>query len=285
MRLLAVMLFSVPALALLGSQEPAADAGVEQAAGEVPEVMEYDYTLQFVSLDFDTGSPRSPYDERANRCLLALPTDSGGTTTGGIGLGYGHCPHYPATESSTGAPVGDTVAPAPDMLWNFFEDGRIRNKRTGWCIRRMECDTESIYDLGPCDQPAAGIFNVWKARSNRADMQEYVGLPLKGVDNPCSLCGPFILKQRCGTEETAMSCNDKTVATGWTKKRVMLKPQSQEQPYTTSFGPSLKPICGTWVQGQGKSNEDLNRFEQAISGDAIPPWYFFHKYENGHLVL
>lgn len=237
-------------------------------APPLPQPITFDYTVQYVSVDWNTNSPRSPYDPRANRCLQAGPVDD----LGGRGLQYGECAHYTG-QDERGRPRRTEKKPEPATLWNFFPDGRARNKLVGLCIRRLTCEAEGttseVYDLGPCEGPTVVTFNVWKARANNVAIEEYVGTPLTGVDDPCNSCGPFLLKQLC-SEETAVSCGRSTVPVGWTKQRVMLRPEKRFERSTLVFGPTPNPVCGTFVQQRG---------------EGMLPWYFFHKYTNGTLAL
>jgi len=236
-----------------------------------PEAAQYDYEIQYVGLNLESMRPRSPFNTYADRCLVALGADE----MGGAGLGYGDCAHYGGMDQQ-GRPVGSTAKPKDGTIFKLLEDGRLQNKQTGWCVRRVQCHGEYVYDLGDCGQPAVSVFNLWEARSNQADVTDFVGLPLKGVDRICSSCGPYLLKQLCGTKETSASCGSSGKMAGWTKRRVQMAPQQDEHRYTLQFAPAPRPLCGTRVQQMQPL--DL------LADDPVPPWYYFHKYKDGKLV-
>lgn len=234
---------------------------------------QFDYQLQYVALNLKEMRPRSPYNEDADMCITSLGLDE----LNGAGLGFGKCAHY-GDFDETGKPVGSTEKPAAGSLFTLLPDGRLQNKVTGWCVRRVECLGQDVYDLGACEQPAVSVFNLWKARSNQADVVEYMGLPLTGVDGPCSSCGPYMLKQLCGTPETEHSCgSEQSSSVGWTKERIHRVPEPLEHRYTLAFAPAPRPLCGTKIQQTEPSPlEGMN--------DPVPPWYYLHKYKDGKLV-
>jgi hypothetical protein len=161
--------------------------------------------------------------------------------------------------------MGSKDVAANDTLFSLFPDGRLRNQRTGWCVRRVNCAGEKVYDLGPCDGPAVSIFNIWKARANQADLREFVGLPTVGVTD-CNACGPYLLKQICGTKET--NCG-KEASAGWTKSQVHIVQGPEEKPFYISFAQSPMSLCGTYMQ----------EIDSPVVGpNPVPPWYYFHKY-------
>lgn len=234
---------------------------------------EYEYQLQYVALNLEDMRPRSPYNPKADMCLTSLGVDE----LGGAGLGFGKCAHYGDMDEA-GKPIGSTEKPAEGSLFNLLPDGRLQNKITGWCMRRVKCHSQYVYDLGTCEQPAVSIFNLWKARSNQADVVEYMGLPLTGVDGPCSSCGPYMMKQLCGTAETEASCgSEATSSVGWTRDRVQRLPEPDEHRYTLAFAPAPRPLCGTRIQQTEPSPlEGMN--------DPAPPWYYLHKYKDGKMA-
>lgn len=252
----------------LVSAEPATEPAPDPA---IAEAMAYDYTLQYVGVDQQMATPRSPNDPLANRCLASLAGDD----VGGMGLGYAGCAHYSKTDDR-GRPLGEASTPSPDILFNFFLDGRIRNKLTGLCLRRVLCGDSFIYDLGPCEEQTAVKFSVWKSNFGRLDNLGFLGPPLQGLKTACSMCGPFVLKQKCGTPETSVSCGTRQVPPGWTKKRTMLRPKYEKlDQYTLAFSPSPRSLCGTMVQ------ETAPRDPLDLSAGDPPPWYFFHRYKDG----
>ena len=111
-----------------------------------------------MSINFDSGRPRSPFNTDADKCLTSLAPDE----IGGAGLGYGHCSHYGKTDNR-GRPRTSIEKPTNETLFYFFADGRVRNVRTGWCIRRTKCHGHYVYDLGGCDSPLVSKFNLWQA--------------------------------------------------------------------------------------------------------------------------
>jgi hypothetical protein len=236
-----------------------AEPAEEEEAQHITEV----FQLQYVSINVQSGRPRSPFNIDADKCLSSLGPDD----LGGAGLGFGHCAHYGKTDNR-GQPRQSIERPSNETLFYFFPDGRVRNVRTGWCIRRTKCSGQEVYDLGGCDSPLVSKFNLWKARANRADLREFVGLPPTGVEGPCTQCGPYLLKQICGQKGT--SCGREDIA-GWTRHQVHIVPPAEEEAYTIAFSPSPFDICGTRVQQTGEGTA-------VGEPDPIPPWYYFHRY-------
>jgi hypothetical protein len=255
----AVFVVLVGGLLHLRSDRRAEPAEEEEEAQHITEV----FQLQYVSINVQSGRPRSPFNIDADKCLSSLGPDD----LGGAGLGFGHCAHYGKTDNR-GQPRQSIERPSNETLFYFFPDGRVRNVRTGWCIRRTKCSGQEVYDLGGCDSPLVSKFNLWKARANRADLREFVGLPPTGVEGPCTQCGPYLLKQICGQEGT--SCGREDIA-GWTRHQVHIVPPAEEEAYTIAFSPSPFDICGTRVQQTGEGTA-------VGEPDPIPPWYYFHRY-------
>lgn len=252
------------------------------AAGELPEevvqAMEYDYTLQYTGVDPELLSPLSPNDPWANRCLAAIGQDE----VGGVGLGFDDCAHYPKVDDR-GQPLASETSPNETILFNFFPDGKLRNKATGLCIRRVPCTANKddaaqsmIYDLGACEEESVALFLTWKAIYGSTDQTSLLGPPLRATSTACGTCGPFLLKQQCGPQNTAISCGIPFVEPGWTQKRTMLRPKYPPvNEFTLSFAPSPRPLCGTMVQ----QTPAPGPFGQ----ERTPPWYYFHRYKDGEL--
>jgi len=234
----------------------------EAAPAEEPKITEV-FQLQYVSINFDSGRPRSPFNTDADKCLTSLAPDE----IGGAGLGYGHCSHYGKTDNR-GRPRTSIEKPTNETLFYFFADGRVRNVRTGWCIRRTKCHGHYVYDLGGCDSPLVSKFNLWQARANRADLREFVGLPPVGVEGPCTQCGPYLMKQVCGQEGTSCGRSDHA---GWTRHQVHIVPKHEDESYTLAFAPSPFSLCGTRMQQTGEGTG-------IGEPDPVPPWYYFHRY-------
>lgn len=259
-----------------------AKADTDKAAALLPEdlakAMEYDYTLQYTSVDPALLSPLSPNDPFANRCLSSLQRDD----VGGVGLGFEKCAHYPKVDDR-GRPLTAQTAPNETILFNFFPDGKLRNKATGLCIRRVPCTAHTadaaqsmIYDLGACEEESTALFLTWKSTFGRADSTSLIGPPLSATATACGSCGPFLLKQLCGPQNTAISCGLRFSPPGWTKQRKMLRPKYEDtKEFMLSFAPSPRSLCGTKVQ----ETPEASQFEP----DRTPPWYYFHRYKDGEL--
>lgn len=250
-------------------------AGGEPSSANKTDAAALDYQLQYVAVDLESNRPNSPYDPKRDKCLTVIGTDE----LGGAGLGYGPCAHYGGVDEK-GRPTSPTMTPDERSLFTLLPDGRLQNKRTGWCVRRMTCLGDSVYDVGICETAAVSIFNIWKARSNQAELTEFVGFPLAGVEGACSSCGPFLVKQLCGTKETDASCGGVPGVVGWTKQGNHIISKSDSERYTLSFSPALNPLCGTMVQQSLPQPLDLTGMS-----DPAPPWYYFHKYKDGVFAL
>lgn len=196
------------------------DQGVPPPPAEMdPELekgMKQFYSLQRVGLQKSgIAQPRSPLAEGHQICLTAGPKDS----LQGHALLLVPCSDPDLTPDGMNPPnrsIQDLQA------FHFLNNGQIRNKLTGLCIRRMLCGVTPVYDLGPCDEKRTSTtWVVSKAIAGQVSKMQYLGYPLIAVvKDMCNMCGPYQLLQKCKGVPMASNwgCGESSAPNpGWTK--------------------------------------------------------------------
>lgn len=192
----------------VGVQPPVVVMDPAMAAG-----MKVFFSIQRVGLQKDGMQPRSPLSRNHRHCLTAGPVDH----LKGNALKLMRCSDADLT------PPGEKVNRNLQdfQAFHFLNNGQIRNKITGLCVRRIMCGLTPVYDLGPCSEEASTtVWTVTKAVANQVGESQFLGYPLYAtVKEMCNMCGPYQLLQKCKDAplSSTSGCGEQGPPVGWTK--------------------------------------------------------------------
>lgn len=257
-----------------GVQPPGVELDPAMVAG-----MKMFFTLQYVGVQTrGVPQPRSPLSPEGKKCITA----QGRNSLSGYGLKLVRC------SDADLAPPGMKVDRSIQDLqaFHFLNNGQIRNKMTGLCIRRMLCGLTPVYDLGPCDQDqSATSWLVNKAVANSMEDKQFLGYPLIAiVKDMCNMCGPYQMLQKCKGEPmtgvTGGCHSEESFEPGWTKNpSAFILPKEDTSNSFSVLGtvigavdvaeemdgimetPEKEGFCGTWL----------------VDGPSAESWFYFLK--------
>ncbi|CAD7923056.1 unnamed protein product [Amoebophrya sp. A25] len=169
--------------------------------------------------------------------------------------------------------------------FKFFGSGQLMSAfHGGFCLRRVLCRTQHVYDLGPCeDMDTRVVFEVSVPVRNTNELKP-VGRPLVALNQEptCQSCGPFMMIQFCkhgqvrGKGHCVHAGSEKSRA-GWTQLRSQWLPPPDPNPGVPLFdvvesitrpasadgiAPLSQPVCGSFV-GDGPDAASFFYFMKA----------------------
>jgi len=197
-------------------------SAAREAALPLPVASQPYFFLQKVGLEVAADgaqAPRLPHNDKANQCLTAGSAKDKDTLDG-TALYWTLC-----QDSTFRSKLISDPARREAQLFQFQEDGTVKSRSSGLCIRRMECSRgpRFLYDLGNCkDSNVLVKFQVKKALASNMKRMKDLGTLVQAVaTEACTICGPFQLVERCKSGRPAGSsvgCQRSYQATpGWTK--------------------------------------------------------------------
>lgn len=218
--------FSAAVLLRASSRKSKVTTSREPVTKETQESLETFFQLQYVGMqERELAMPRSPMAPKADLCVTAGAPDE----LDGVALVFTSCAskQIHAKELNGEAPKEDpakTEERRQRQLFSFLIDGKIREKTTGFCIRRVVCSSngQHVYDLGDCLDTSAAVWTIDRAEANLADKLKFMGDPVTAVTRDvCPVfCGPYRMRQHCKGLEVAAGGGCQTnfhSAPGWTK--------------------------------------------------------------------